>query len=451
MKKLLPLVAIILAGMLNIANAQTQPCGTDEFIQQLIASNPNLKAVVEKYEQDVQDRTAANQAAHTNTAGKTTATTLIPLVFHIVLSQAQIDQIGGTAGINTRLTTQVAVLNTDYNALNPDSVQIPAGFKSLFGNMNTSFGLAHTKPDGTGTVGYELKVMPSSFTGYAVGDGNVKCTSCGGFDAWDNTKYLNIWVTMINSSMSGGQVLGYAYNPGLAVSMGNSNLMGVVVDYRAFGKKQGATDATLYIAELGRTLVHEIGHFFTLNHIWGNTAVGSGDCSDDDGVGDTPQQKDANFSTCPTSPKTNCTGSINGEMFMNYMDYVQDNCMHMFSKGQVARMQSEFAPSGGSYGLAQSGYLLNWPTSINNISNENTIEVYPNPSNGIISVDLTQNINAVQSITVTNILGQTVKEIPASAIQTKTVQIDLSGLNKGIYTVQCKFEGATINKKIVLQ
>ena len=34
-------------------------------------------------------------------------------------------------------------------------------------------------------------------------------------------------------------------------------------------------------------------------------------------------------------------------MFMNYMDYVDDSCMHMFTFGQVARMRATFLPGGG--------------------------------------------------------------------------------------------------------
>jgi hypothetical protein len=41
-------------------------------------------------------------------------------------------------------------------------------------------------------------------------------------------------------------------------------------------------------------------------------------------------------------------------MFMNYMDYVNDNCMFMFSAGQKARMQALFATGGSRASLATS-------------------------------------------------------------------------------------------------
>jgi hypothetical protein len=33
-----------------------------------------------------------------------------------------------------------------------------------------------------------------------------------------------------------------------------------------------------------------------------------------------------------------CGNGPNGDMFMNFMDYVDDAAMHMFTKGQVQRM-----------------------------------------------------------------------------------------------------------------
>ena len=42
-------------------------------------------------------------------------------------------------------------------------------------------------------------------------------------------------------------------------------------------------------------------------------------------------------------PFGTCTNGPNGDMFMNYMDYVDDAAMVMFSAGQVARMQATLA------------------------------------------------------------------------------------------------------------
>ncbi|WP_372793718.1 M43 family zinc metalloprotease, partial [Lutibacter sp.] len=88
----------------------------------------------------------------------------------------------------------------------------------------------------------------------------------------------------------------------------------------------------------GRTATHEIGHWLNLRHIWGD-----GRCRQDDFVTDTPSSDGPNYG-CPSYPTVNCQSN---DMTMNYMDYTDDNCMYMFSKGQNDRMRTIFA-SGGS-------------------------------------------------------------------------------------------------------
>ncbi|HSI89569.1 MAG TPA: PKD domain-containing protein, partial [Adhaeribacter sp.] len=82
---------------------------------------------------------------------------------------------------------------------------------------------------------------------------------------------------------------------------------------------------------------HEVGHWLNLKHIWGDEPA----CNADDLVADTPQQKRENY-FCPTFPvgPSAAGGSCSGisSMFMNYMDYVDDACMYMFTKGQRDRM-----------------------------------------------------------------------------------------------------------------
>jgi hypothetical protein len=45
----------------------------------------------------------------------------------------------------------------------------------------------------------------------------------------------------------------------------------------------------------------------------------------------------------PTFPHITCNNGPNGDMFMNFMDYVDDDTMCMFSTGQVARMNATLA------------------------------------------------------------------------------------------------------------
>ena len=45
----------------------------------------------------------------------------------------------------------------------------------------------------------------------------------------------------------------------------------------------------------------------------------------------------------PSFPHITCSNGPSGDMFMNYMDYVDDRVMVMFTHGQVARMQAALA------------------------------------------------------------------------------------------------------------
>src|SRR5205085_7351896 len=140
----------------------------------------------------------------------------------------------------------------------------------------------------------------------------VKYTANGGHDAWNRDQYLNIWVCDLSGK------IGYAQFPG-----GPAATDGVVIDYQAFG-----TLGTASIPfHLGRTATHEIGHWLNLRHIWGDANCG------DDLVADTPTQQTDNGG-CPSFPHVTCSNGPNGDMFMNYMDYVNDNCMNMFTAGQ---------------------------------------------------------------------------------------------------------------------
>ncbi|MBS1608053.1 MAG: hypothetical protein JSS70_04600 [Bacteroidetes bacterium] len=80
-------------------------------------------------------------------------------------------------------------------------------------------------------------------------------------------------------------------------------------------------------------------HWLGLKHIWGDA-----DCGDD-GVADTPQQ--SNFTSgCPRGTHISCGNASTGDMYMNFMDYTNDPCMNLFTKGQSDRMRALFEEGG---------------------------------------------------------------------------------------------------------
>ncbi|MDR6461146.1 hypothetical protein J2786_004299 [Chryseobacterium vietnamense] len=224
---------------------------------------------------------------------------------------------------DARIAEQIAVLNADYSGTNSDVNKIPTEFQTVSsGDTKVKFRLVNTIRKST------------SKTSWATND-DMKKASKGGIDATNPTNYLNLWVVGKMTSQ-GRTILGYATFPESA-GLWND---GVVIAAPYFGKTGASSPFNL-----GRTATHEVGHYLNLRHIWGDANCGN------DQVSDTPTQTTANYGK-PSYPLYNtCSGVQRSVMFMNYMDYVDDAAMFMFSAGQKTRMQSVVASSGARSGL----------------------------------------------------------------------------------------------------
>ena len=209
---------------------------------------------------------------------------------------------------DAQIKSQFKAMNKDFRATNPDRSQTPTPWKGLVSDVRLQFKL--------------VKVTRTKTTksGFGVDDA-VKKASTGGIAPFSPKTHLNLWVCALT-----GGLLGYAQFPG-----GPEATDGVVINYRAFGTI-GTAQAPF---DKGRSATHEIGHYFNLRHIWGDTP----DCSGSDMVADTPNCAGPNFGT-PTWPVVTCNNGPNGDMFMNYMDYTDDKAMFMFTAQQVIRMQT---------------------------------------------------------------------------------------------------------------
>jgi hypothetical protein len=247
----------------------------------------------------------------------------IPVVVHVVYN-SDIEYVSVE-----QVLTQIAVLNKDYRRVNSDTGLAPSVFKSIGADAEIEFSLARQDPNGKPTNG--ITVTKTSKTSFNYSNDLIKSKADGGADAWDPTRYLNIWVC----NLSGG-VLGYVPFPMVVGSKSD----GVVVSYRAFGT---IGNLSPYFNQ-GRTATHEIGHWLGLYHLWGRPD--SSGCTSDE-IDDTPiqpRETDYKPATCPIFPYIDTEGTCNnapsGRMFSNFMDYSRDACMNMFSIGQATRMRS---------------------------------------------------------------------------------------------------------------
>jgi hypothetical protein len=256
-------------------------------------------------------------------AAQRTGITTIPVVVHVVYSNA-----AGNIS-DAQIQSQIDVLNLDYRAKNKDLGKIPSVWTAFGADARIQFALANTDPAGKPTNG----ITRTATTRQSFGtDDAVKSVSTGGADPWPPDTYLNLWVCQL-----GGGLLGYAQFPG-----GPLATDGVVILQSAFGTSGTATAPF----NLGRTATHEIGHWLNLIHVWGDRL----DCKGTDDVDDTPPAQAPNYGK-PIFPHVSCNNGPNGDMFVNYMDYVDDDSMIMFTPGQVARMAA--ALDGPRAGIGQ--------------------------------------------------------------------------------------------------
>lgn len=133
-----------------------------------------------------------------------------------------------------------------------------------------------------------------------------------------DSKTLNVYVADI-----GAGLLGWAYFP-KGYNNGRDFVDGVVM------LDESMPGGTAGKYALGDTLVHEVGHWMMLEHTFAHGCSAAGDF-----VADTPREAVPQFD-CPTGADT-CTAP-GLDPIHNFMDYTQDSCMNMFTRGQVERM-----------------------------------------------------------------------------------------------------------------
>jgi hypothetical protein len=304
----------ILAILYVIPALAQRKCGTEEAMQQLIAANPALQKVRERKEAHLQEMTRSIKQSRAQM--KTTYPVVtIPVVVHIVLRNPALVT-------DEQVQSQIDALNRDYTASAGDISAVPAAWKPLIGDAGIQFCLAQRTPDNNPTNGIERVTTTRNSFSVNNSASTVKHVATGGADAWNSNDYLNIWVCNLSDNYLGIATFPDGYP---------ASEQGVVITYTGFGTSGSAVAPF----NEGRTTVHEIGHFFSLRHIWGDESG----CAADDGIDDTPLQGNYTYN-CPAFPVTDaCTVDSPGIMFNNFMDYSDDGCMLLFTSEQVDRMR----------------------------------------------------------------------------------------------------------------
>ncbi|MEK7224268.1 MAG: M43 family zinc metalloprotease, partial [Bacteroidota bacterium] len=241
--------------LIGINKLTAQICATFSYQQEQLRSTPGLAEKIREVEAFVNKQTANTGSTVSRTEGTVIK---IPVVVHILYHDPS-EKISDAI-----VQSQIKVLNDCFRRRNADSIKTPAAFRPLAADCEIEFQLATSDSRSRSTTGIIRKYTP--VTKWKMDDA-MKFSSNMGDDAWDAKSYLNIWVCRMD------KLAGYASLPG-------SDLLkdGIVLDFGAFG----VTTNTGY--GMGKTAVHEIGHWFGLKHLWGDANCG------DDEVDDTPKQ-----------------------------------------------------------------------------------------------------------------------------------------------------------------
>lgn len=414
MKGFLTLVALLSLS----SNVFTQKkCSSYNYYVKEIASSTEFKIKQEAIENFT--NRFLTQPQNNSQARITSAVIKIPVVVHILYhspSQKISDDI---------VRQQIRILNCDFRRKNADTSLTPLAFRNVAADCEIEFQLATSDPNRFSTNGIIKKYTPIE---QWEANTKMKYTSEMGDDAWDTKSYLNIWVCNLPD------LAGYSTTPGT-----NEKVDGVVIDFSAFGTNTAPGYG------MGRTAVHEIGHWLNLKHIWGDSNCG------EDGVSDTPKQETFSIE-CPKGIHLSCNNGPNGDMYMNYMDLTDDECMNIFTLGQKARMRSLFATGGARESILNSTGLLPPLIVVQTVELPDPVwlftKIYPNPAYDRLRINVEYDVRWVgKTITVNNLNGQTVMFIKISSA---AMEVDISKLQPGVYFLTAKKqEGEFIRHKFI--
>ncbi|XOV67154.1 MAG: M43 family zinc metalloprotease [Fluviicola sp.] len=286
-------------------------CGAYTAQEQLFNDYPELREQYEAY------RLLENSMVQSNVNGKSSVSYEVPVVFHII------HEYGNELISDAQVYDAMEVINREFNAADPDSVDLVPEYQNLNGNARITFKLAAKDPFGNCTNGIEHIYSHET----RVGDAYSK------LNQWNRSRYLNIWVV---------DIVGVPGAAAYATFPASTDGSGFWVD--------GVLSAHNYIGTIGTgspgvqsVITHEIGHWLGLAHTFGNSDLinnGPTICNDD-GIADTP----------PTRGHQNCNyiyptewidcDTTNGgvvEDLQNYMDY--SYCYRHFTPGQCTAMNN---------------------------------------------------------------------------------------------------------------
>jgi|GEM_PF-4057419 hypothetical protein len=271
--------------ILSVFAYAQNPCGYERALKEQL-KDPLFKVQYEKEQDQVLNEYLRIQQQGRNSRNVIT----IPVVVHILYRKPQ-----GLANLTyDRIKSQIEALNkyfdgaTIFNEITNSHPYYKAVFSA---DCDIQFVLANKDPNGNPTTG----VVRKRINAFLPDDKLYTDDATGGSTAWNTQKYLNIYV--VSQLKDDDLGVYYPSNPGELTDV-------VFVKANSFGK-----DSENFSFYNGLTCAHEVGHWLSLEHIFGFEDTTNTFCGRDL-IYDTPQQTDNSYSL----------GFVNGTQLQ------QDNC-----------------------------------------------------------------------------------------------------------------------------
>ncbi len=378
---------------------QAEQCGQVAYKQYLETLKPGINNHIDQ----VYFEALKQSKIKTKYTPKDTLHT-IKVVFHVVYNTVQENL------PDQYIYSQLDILNECFRRQNADTILTRDIFKSVAGDAGIHFELATVDELGNATSGIVRKLTTkTSFLsgGFDLSEADQVKGEILGSKAWDTEKYLNIWICDL--SLQGQDVLlGYAFPPTGAPNWNASSFVfsdrqGVVAHYKAVGLNNPISRY-----KQGKTLVHEVGHYLGLRHIWGD-APNWGRCNTryDDFIEDTPLSGTSSSATSGCNwNKNTCIWHVNGDLpdqIENYMDYAPEQCQNMFSEGQIRLMRANLTS------FRMGIYTTEFPEPLGPVIDNDVTGVFPNPAKDQLVINILDfKEENSYSLQIVNMLGKEV-------------------------------------------
>ena len=312
-------------------------CATDELEKELQISNPEF--IAKRDAQILKAQQLIRDNPEWRTSNNSQNTIYIPVIFHVLYATSSGNLPASQIGAN------FDQINLDFQNLNPDGDEIPSQPNPSDAPYDPGIDYSHQSVRGTHNIVFVGSLGEESgdqlIDGQTIRRYNISQSTIGsvseasnlasstptdsGIEGGYQNGFLNIYIGPLTGGLLGQAYLGYPESVVLTGSVGSVEDPGSTGGYNR-----------------GRTLTHELGHNFTFNHIFS----GSDNCNAL--WSDIPAQyvnnRGAEIYEWPSGSgnfygrgaENSCISSTGkGDQFMNYMDYVYDDQMRMFSEEQA--------------------------------------------------------------------------------------------------------------------